>query len=126
MMNPQEFLDHGISLSGSVVQNTLIAACPFCNSSNVLFSQDVHNKSIDGNPCGLLKCNNCKNLAFWILKFKTNCTIQNEQLELKVVPKLKLMPQWDGPITQWLYTNIEENSKLVRRPIESYWTVKIK
>lgn len=98
--------------------------CYFCESDNTKIIQDARNKTTtDGAQCGVLLCNNCNQVMFWYFKTKEKFKISfdGSEVEYSCIPKFVIVPQWDGPITPFIWNYIKESSKITGRLIESYY-----
>jgi hypothetical protein len=97
--------------------------CNWCGSKNIELLQDNHHKKIDDSHCGIVKCNDCGDIAFWFLKIKSKTKILPDHIEVKANMKFAKTLKWDGPITQWIWLHIEEAcEKTGKQPIDYYVT----
>jgi len=100
--------------------------CTWCLSENTYFEQDPHNKTTsDGADYGVLVCNDCHQIQFWFFKTKGSINITDSKREISIKykePSIVFVNQWDGPVTQFLWSHIEKSSKLTARPIETYYS----
>ena len=97
--------------------------CHWCKSDDTIFEQDEKHKSSDGVINGVVVCKNCNQISFWYFKPKGSYHINtNGSLTIKSQPKITVVEQWDGSITQFIYGHMERASQLTGRPIESYYS----
>ncbi len=97
--------------------------CLFCKSKTTEFIQDKHHLSDNNNALvGILKCLNCGMISFWYAKVKQKTKLEGNVISITARPVIKIVPQWDGPISPWLYSYMEESSRLTGRPLETYYS----
>jgi hypothetical protein len=106
------------------ISKNITRKCVWCGSNDTYFDQDIHNKTTqDGADYGVLVCNNCHQIQFWFFKIKGTVINHKQKIEIKYKePNLVFINQWDGPVTQFLWSHIERSSKLTGRPTESYYS----
>jgi uncharacterized Zn finger protein len=98
-------------------------ACEICSSENVDVLQNEKNKISQGNPYGVIRCKDCHQLTFFILKFKNKYSIRGNEIVATSDMKVKKLVVWtEDAVTPWLWNLIEESSQLTGRPVEAYYT----
>lgn len=70
----------------------------------------------------MIECNQCGMLQFWIFKVKPKFKIINTtSVEYDSKTTFKILHQWDGPMTPFIFEKIMKSSEVTGRPLESYY-----
>ena len=84
--------------------------CPYCGKELTKgFEQDPkHNKTSTDKPYGIVICDKCNNMSFFVVDFKENVHIENGNIIVNCQPIINLSKDWSDICTIWLWQKMEK------------------
>ena len=104
-----------------IILETANTVCMFCGTDSLEYLQDVKNKKIGDSFYGVIHCKNCHNIMFWYLKCAPKLSIVDGNLRWSMKESFTIKGQWDGPMTLFIWDQIEKAARLTRKPEMMYY-----